>query len=193
VWRVSPGDPFAAAVRAHNRYNSKARRTACRSRRRYITGTLDGACTLEHARLSYRTGPDVTRHISEWTTRKRDASAKLFCAGLRTSPGCVLTGRSSTEQTARQYKTISRVLAGSDVRVSAETGVPGAHTTLGKTGLRACCCSSSVCSNPYRRERRPSARFRLEANARTFNSASRLRIVALVVGVSIHHPYRRNT
>jgi|RhiMetdeSRZDD1v2_1073273.scaffolds.fasta_scaffold218328_3 RNA recognition motif-containing protein len=85
LWRSSPGDPFAAAVRAHNRYNSKARRTACRSR------------------------------------------------------------------------------------------------------------SSSVCSNPYRGERRTSARFRLEANARTFNSASRLRTVALVVGVSIHHPPRRST
>ena len=133
----------------------------------------------------------MTRHISEWTARKRDAFAKLFCAGLRTSLGCVLTGLSSTEQTARQYKTIPRVLAGSDVRVAAETGVPGVHTALGKTA--ACCCSSGVCSNPYRGERRPSARFRLEANARTFNSASRLRTVALIVGVSIHHPHRRNT
>ena len=54
-------------------------------------------------------------------------------------------------------------------------------------------CVLSVGSNPYRGERRTSARFRLEANARTFNSASRLRIVALVVGVSIHHPPRRST
>jgi hypothetical protein len=133
----------------------------------------------------------VTRHIREWTARKRDASAKLFCAGLRTAFGCVLTGLSSTEQTARQYKTIPRVLAGSDVRMSAEIRVPEAHTALGKT--TACCRSSSVCSNPYRRERRPSVRFRLEANARTFNSASRLRTVALVVGVSIPHPHRRST
>jgi hypothetical protein len=133
----------------------------------------------------------VTRHIREWTARKRDASAKLFCAGLRTAFGCVLTGLSSTEQTARQYKTIPRVLAGSDVRMSAETRVPEAHTALGKTTV--CCRSSSVCSNPYRRERRPSVRLRLEANARTFNSASRLRTVALVVGVSIPHPHRRST
>src|SRR4029453_914003 len=91
------------------------------------TGHSTELARSNNARLSPSTGPDVTRHIREWTARKRDASAKLVCAGLRTAFGCVLTGLSSTEQTARQYKTIPRVLAGSDVRMSAETRVPEAH------------------------------------------------------------------
>ncbi len=55
--------------------------------------------------------------------------------GLCPSLGCVFTGLSSTEQTARQYKAILCVLGGRDVRVSAETGVPGAYTALGKTAV----------------------------------------------------------
>jgi hypothetical protein len=132
----------APVLRVLQRYGLTTDTTAKRGARRaganagYITGTLEGACALEHTRLSHETGPDVTRHISRWIVRKRDASAKLFCAGLRTSLGCVLPGLSSTEQTARQYKTIPRVLAGSDVRVSAALRVPGAHTALGK--MAAC-------------------------------------------------------
>src|SRR5438067_5404538 len=64
----------------------------------------------------YCTGLDVTRHIREWTARKRDAFTRLFCAGLRTSCGCVR--------------------AGSDVRVSSGTGVPGTRTALDK--MAAC-------------------------------------------------------